>query len=61
MRSTSRNVHDFPWLDPQKYMDLGGAFPIYLNDQLVGAVAISGMPPQDDHNLLVAQAKAIGK
>ena len=61
MRSTGRNVHDFPWLNPNDYMDLGGAFPIFLNDQLVGAVAISGMAPQDDHNLLIAQAKVKGK
>lgn len=59
MRSTSRNVHDFPWLDPQSFMDLGGAFPIYVQDQLIGAVAISGMPPQDDHNLIVEQVKRL--
>jgi uncharacterized protein (UPF0303 family) len=60
MRSTSRNVHDFPWLDPHLYMDLGGSFPIYINDQLIGGVAISGMPPQEDHNLLIEQVKILG-
>jgi uncharacterized protein (UPF0303 family) len=41
-------------------MDLGGSFPIYINDQLIGAVAISGMPPQEDHNLLIEQVKILG-
>jgi uncharacterized protein (UPF0303 family) len=41
-------------LDPRDYAIAGGAFPIRLDGVgAIGAVAVSGLPQRDDHNLVV--------
>jgi uncharacterized protein (UPF0303 family) len=41
-------------LDPIVYADVGGGFPIWtIGTGCVGAVAVSGLPQRDDHELVV--------
>jgi uncharacterized protein (UPF0303 family) len=41
-------------LDPADYAIAGGAFPIRVAKAgVIGAVAVSGLPQRDDHNLVV--------
>lgn len=41
-------------LDPRDYAIAGGAFPIRVGSVgVIGAVAVSGLPQRDDHNLAV--------
>jgi uncharacterized protein (UPF0303 family) len=41
-------------LDPDSYAAHGGAFPVLVSDVgVVGTVAVSGLPQQEDHNLVV--------
>jgi uncharacterized protein (UPF0303 family) len=41
-------------LDPADYAIAGGAFPIRVGKAgVIGAIAISGLPQRDDHNLVV--------
>lgn len=42
-------------LNPSDFILAGGAFPIRVKGSwLVGAVAVSGLPQREDHNLVVA-------
>ncbi len=46
-------------LDPRDYAAHGGVVPIGIRDVgVVGAVGVSGLPQQDDHDLVVAQLRA---
>lgn len=46
-------------LDPREYAAHGGVVPIRLDDgAVIGAVGVSGLPQQDDHDLVVAQLRA---
>jgi uncharacterized protein (UPF0303 family) len=53
MRASGRTLAQ-DGLDPAKYADHGGSFPIRLRDgTVIGAVTISGLPQRDDHALVV--------
>jgi uncharacterized protein (UPF0303 family) len=46
------------YLDPADYADHAGAFPITLsNAGVIGAIAVSGLPQRDDHDLVVRVLK----
>lgn len=40
-------------LDPELHAAHGGAFPIHVDDELVGVVAVSGLTQATDHALVV--------
>ena len=41
-------------LDPLEYAAIGGGFPIRLKGTgIIGAVAVSGLPHREDHQLIV--------
>ena len=46
-------------LDPREYAAHGGVVPIRLEGgAVIGAVGVSGLPQQDDHDLVVEQSRA---
>lgn len=53
LRSTGRTLPDVIWADPRQVTDLGGAVPLFLAGQVVGAIAVSGLPHEDDHALIM--------
>ena len=41
-------------MDPEKYSEVGGGFPIRVKDTgLIGSVCVSGLPAEEDHKLVV--------
>ncbi|MCI6272697.1 MAG: heme-binding protein [Erysipelotrichaceae bacterium] len=45
-------------LDLKNYCAVAGSFPIYLkNNGLIGAITISGLKPDEDHNLIIEAIK----
>jgi uncharacterized protein (UPF0303 family) len=44
---------DVPWIDARSYTHFGGGFPLSLGGQVVGGVAVSGLPHEEDHELIV--------
>lgn len=58
LRATGRSLADVLWADPREVIDFGGAVGLYAGEALVGAVAVSGLPHEDDHKLIIAQMLA---
>jgi len=52
-RAQGADFHQAMSLSPAQYMPAGGAFPLRVNGSLIGAVGVSGLAEQDDHNLVV--------
>jgi uncharacterized protein (UPF0303 family) len=52
-RARGGDFHESTGLSPALYMPAGGAFPLRVNGSLIGVVGVSGLPEQDDHNLVV--------
>ncbi|MPZ52997.1 MAG: hypothetical protein GEU79_09745 [Acidimicrobiia bacterium] len=50
---------DHPLVDDDLYTDIPGGFPLRVAGQLVGAAAVSGMAPLEDHALVIAGLRAI--
>jgi uncharacterized protein (UPF0303 family) len=53
-------IEDQGWFDESLYAPHGGSFPVYVAG--VGAVAtvtVSGLPQQQDHNLVVEALREI--
>jgi len=44
---------DVPWLNPRRCTHFGGGFPLTIGGQVVGGVAVSGLPHEEDHALVV--------
>lgn len=49
------------WIKDELYAVCGGGFPLYVNDQLRGVLAVSGLNHQDDHRVLIIALKKIIK
>lgn len=47
------------WHDPHDYAAFGGAFPIRIGEVLAGVVAVSGLPEDADHALVVEGLRAV--
>ena len=46
-------------LDPSKFAAHGGVVPIRLRESgVIGAVGVSGLPQQDDHDFVIAELRA---
>ncbi|WP_205814173.1 heme-binding protein [Microbacterium sp. K24] len=52
------SFRDDSLLDPRRYTDAGGAFPIRVEGTLVGAVGVSGLEMHEDHALAVTALRA---
>ncbi|CAH1651720.1 MAG: heme-binding protein [Chelatococcus sp.] len=53
LRATGRRLADVAWADPKAVIDMGGGVPLFAGTQLVGALAVSGLPHEDDHALIM--------
>lgn len=50
----NRDFEAIPYLDPKEYCAHGGSFPLRLNNSgVIGAVTVSGLPQETDHQLAV--------
>jgi uncharacterized protein (UPF0303 family) len=38
----------------------GGGFPIFVGDELKGAICVSGLPHEDDHSLIIEVLEELG-
>ena len=55
--SQGKEFHTETGLD-QAYAAHGGGFPLFVGNQFVGAVIVSGVPQQDDHAIVVEALRA---
>ena len=47
-------MEQMSYMDPQRYTDSGGSFPLLLaGGGVIGAVSVSGLPSHEDHALAV--------
>lgn len=47
-------MSEMNYMDPERYTDSGGSFPILLgNGGVIGTVTVSGLPSHEDHALAV--------
>lgn len=53
LRATGRQLKDVLWTSAERVIDFGGGFPLCAGPALVGAVAVSGLPHEEDHRLIV--------
>lgn len=57
-KSTGTTIQERALLDPTKYAPHGGAFPVIIkNVGVVGTVTVSGLPQEEDHELVVRVLK----
>jgi len=47
------------WQDNLDYAVCGGGFPLYINDELRGVLAVSGLSHEDDHRVLTTSLKEV--
>ncbi len=53
-KSKNTTIQDSALLDPREYAPHGGAFPVIIKQVgVVGTVTVSGLPQQEDHQLVV--------
>lgn len=58
--SKNRDFEVQPHIDPKEYCAHGGSFPIrIINSGIVGAVTVSGLPQEIDHQLAVDALRQI--
>ncbi len=54
LEEQQKTMEEYYGFDPEKYVCCGGGFPILLkNGELVGTIAVSGLPDNEDHQLMV--------
>lgn len=60
--SKGRDFEAQPHIDPKEYCAHGGSFPIRIkNSGMVGAVTVSGLPQETDHQLAIDALRQIMK
>jgi uncharacterized protein (UPF0303 family) len=59
LRATGRTLADLAWADPLEVIDMGGGVPLLRDGQIVGAVAVSGLPHEDDHALIIDAVRSM--
>lgn len=60
--SKNRDFEAQPHIDPKEYCAHGGSFPIRIkNSGLIGAVTVSGLPQETDHQLAVDALREVMK
>jgi uncharacterized protein (UPF0303 family) len=53
-KSKNTTIQDSALLDPREYAPHGGAFPVIVKHVgVVGTITVSGLPQQEDHQLVV--------
>ncbi|CAH1694103.1 conserved hypothetical protein [Hyphomicrobiales bacterium] len=57
LRATGRTLADVGWADQKAVIDMGGGVPLFAGAQLVGALAVSGLPHEDDHALIMESVR----
>ncbi len=62
LKQNGKTLADLGALPERDYATHGGAFPVFVRGAgCIGAVAVSGLPQREDHNMVVAAlAKALG-
>ncbi|MZQ81189.1 heme-degrading domain-containing protein [Paenibacillus sp. 5J-6] len=59
LKSTGSTV-EASGLNPNDFKAEGGAFPLFLKDEgLVGTISVSGLPGNEDHNMVTSVLKDI--
>ena len=53
--------YDFMWYGDGRYVGWGGGVPVLVNGKCVGAVAVSGLTQQEDHEIAGIGVSAILK
>jgi glc operon protein GlcG len=53
------NGYDIAYFGDRRYIGWGGGIPVRMGDQVVGAVAVSGLPEMEDMELAEIGAAAI--
>lgn len=59
-RAKGADFHQTMGLPVAEYMPAGGAFPLRVAGSLIGAVGVSGLPEEEDHNLVVWALESAG-
>lgn len=55
LKSIGKSIKERFYLDPAEYAASGGAFPIIIrNVGVVGSITVSGMKPNEDHDLITS-------
>lgn len=58
--SKNRDFEAQPHIDPKEYCAHGGSFPIRIkNSGIIGAVTVSGLPQEMDHQLAITALREI--
>jgi uncharacterized protein (UPF0303 family) len=52
-RARGKRFDDDVHFDVREYAAHGGAFPLFVRGTMVGIVGVSGLPQQDDHDLVI--------
>ena len=53
-KAKGKSIDEGSLVDPREYAPFGGSFPLTINRAgVVGAVTVSGLPQQEDHQLVV--------
>jgi glc operon protein GlcG len=51
--------YDFAWFGDPRYLGWGGGVPVMVDGQSIGAVAVSGLTQQEDHELATLAATGL--